>query len=70
MKDNRESLRPYVADMAAVEKHILEAVERQREDDGIKEFPEVKDAFAKIGKQIVRLLRLGRRRPPLSEGAA
>ncbi len=27
-------------------------------------------AFAKIGKQIVRLLRLGRRRPPLAEGAA
>jgi lipopolysaccharide export system permease protein len=27
-------------------------------------------AFAKLGKQIVRLVKLGRRRPPLAEGAA
>lgn len=40
MKDNREALRPYLADMAAVEKHILEAVERQHQDDDIKQFPE------------------------------
>lgn len=40
MKDNREALRPYVADMVAVEKHILEAVERQRNDDDIKELPD------------------------------
>jgi ferritin-like metal-binding protein YciE len=40
MKDNKEALRPYVADMLAVEKHILEAVERQRNDDDIKQFPE------------------------------
>ena len=40
MKDNKEALRPYLADMAAVEKHILEAVERQRNDDDIKQFPE------------------------------
>ena len=39
MKDNREEIRPYVADMAAVEKHILEALERQRKDDTIKDFP-------------------------------
>lgn len=39
MKDNRESIRPYIADMAAVEKHILEALERQREDDGLRDFP-------------------------------
>lgn len=49
MKDNRESLRPYVADMAAVEKHILEAVERQSEDDGIKEFPEAAQLIGRIG---------------------
>jgi len=48
MKDNRESLRPYVADMAAVEKHILEAVERQREDDGIKEFPEAAQLVGRL----------------------
>jgi hypothetical protein len=40
MKDNKEALRPYVADMVAVEKHILEAVERQRNDDDVKQFPE------------------------------
>ncbi|HKI05325.1 MAG TPA: hypothetical protein VKK31_25320 [Thermoanaerobaculia bacterium] len=47
MKDNREALRPYLADMAAVEKHILEAVERQREDDDIKQFP---DALQLLGR--------------------
>lgn len=47
MKDNREALRPYIADMAAVEKHILEAVERQRNDDDIKQFP---DALQLVGR--------------------
>ena len=47
MKDNREALRPYLADMVAVEKHILEAVERQRNDDDIKQFP---DALQLIGR--------------------
>jgi hypothetical protein len=46
-KDNREALRPYVADMAAVEKHILEAVERQRKDDDIQQFP---DAAQWVGR--------------------
>ncbi|MEA2560874.1 MAG: hypothetical protein QOH06_2378 [Acidobacteriota bacterium] len=40
MKDNREEIRPYVADMAAVERHILEALERQRKDDTFKDFPQ------------------------------
>ncbi|HEX4499030.1 MAG TPA: hypothetical protein VIE43_25360 [Thermoanaerobaculia bacterium] len=40
MKDNKEALQTYVADMVAVEKHILEAVERQRNDDDVKQFPE------------------------------
>jgi ferritin-like metal-binding protein YciE len=40
MADNRDSLRPYVADMAAVEKHILEAIERQSKDDDIRQFPD------------------------------
>lgn len=39
MKDNREEIRPYVADMAAVERHILEALERQRKDDTFKDYP-------------------------------
>src|SRR5437763_4529245 len=47
MKDNREALRPYVADMVGVEKHILEAVERQRNDDDIKQFP---DALQLVGR--------------------
>jgi hypothetical protein len=47
MKDNREALRPYIADMVAVEKHILEAVERQRDDDDIKQFP---DALRLVGR--------------------
>jgi hypothetical protein len=39
MPDNREALRPYIADMLAVEKHIVEALERQQKDDDIKQFP-------------------------------
>ena len=46
-KDNREALRPYVADMATVEKHILEAIERQRKDDDIQQFP---DAAQWVGR--------------------
>ena len=48
MKDNREALRPYLADMAAVEKHIVEAVERQRDDDDIKQFPEALQLVGRI----------------------
>lgn len=48
MKDNREALRPYIADMAAVEKHILEAVERQREDDDIKQLPDALQLVTRI----------------------
>lgn len=36
---NRDALRPYLADMAAVEKHILEALERQHTDEDIRQFP-------------------------------
>ncbi|HEX9945316.1 MAG TPA: hypothetical protein VGG03_25175 [Thermoanaerobaculia bacterium] len=48
MKDNRESLRPYIADMAAVDKHILEAVERQRNDDDVKQFPDALQILGRI----------------------
>jgi ferritin-like metal-binding protein YciE len=48
MKDNREALRPYLADMAAVEKHILEAVERQHTDDDIKQFAEAHQLLHRI----------------------
>lgn len=37
---NRDALRPYLADMAAVEKHILEALERQHKEDDILQFPQ------------------------------
>ena len=48
MKDNREAIRPYIADMVAVEKHILEAVERQRTDDDVKQFPEALQIVGRI----------------------
>jgi hypothetical protein len=54
VKDNREALRPYIADMVAVEKHILEAVERQRDDDDIKQFP---DAIQLVGRMEATLKR-------------
>ncbi len=38
--DRTAILNDYVTDMAAVEKHILEAVERQLGDDATKDFPE------------------------------
>lgn len=47
MKDNREEIRPYVADMAAVERHILEALERQHNDDAFKDFP---NALGLVGR--------------------
>jgi hypothetical protein len=54
MKDNREALRPYVADMAAVEKHILEAIERQRNDDDIKQFPDAHQIISNIHSTLHR----------------
>lgn len=48
MKDNREALRPYLADMAAIEKHILEAIERQQKDDDIRQFPEAHQFLDRI----------------------
>lgn len=52
MKDNREEIRPYVADMAAVERHILEALERQHKDDTFKDYP---NALAFIDRLAVML---------------
>lgn len=48
IKDSREYLRPYLADMAAVEKHILEAVERQAKDDGFKKLPQALQLVSRI----------------------
>jgi hypothetical protein len=48
VKDTREQIRPYVADMAAVEKHILEALERQQKDDSVKGIPEAKSLIDRL----------------------
>ena len=48
MKDAREILRPYVADMAAVQKHILEVVERQRNDDDVKKSPQALQLVSRL----------------------
>jgi hypothetical protein len=39
MPDKRDSLRPYIADMLALDKHIVEALERQQKDDDVRQFP-------------------------------
>jgi hypothetical protein len=49
MKDNREALRPYIADMVALDKHIVEALERQQKDDDIRQFP---NAFQFVSKTL------------------
>ncbi len=54
MKDAKDILRPYVADMAAVEKHILEAVERQRNDDGVKKLPQALQLVSRLETTLKR----------------
>ncbi|HET9211283.1 MAG TPA: hypothetical protein VFR03_12830 [Thermoanaerobaculia bacterium] len=59
MADNRDALRPYLADMAAVEKHILEALERQHKDEDIRQFPnahQVIDRLMAVLRQHVQTL--------------
>jgi ferritin-like metal-binding protein YciE len=48
IKDTREYLRPYVADMAAVEKHILEAVERQTKDEDFQKLPQAQQLVNRL----------------------
>lgn len=48
MKDNRETLRPYIADMGAVVKHIQEAVARQQNDDDFKKIPQALDVVNRL----------------------
>jgi hypothetical protein len=52
IKGSREYLRPYVADMAAVEKHILEAVERQSSDDDFKKIPPAQQLVTRIASTL------------------
>ncbi|RYD85364.1 MAG: hypothetical protein EOP84_02760 [Verrucomicrobiaceae bacterium] len=42
------NLRMYVNDMVALEKHILEAVERQQQDERVQQEPEVKELVDRI----------------------
>lgn len=44
----RETLQQYVSDMLATEKHILEAVERQREDDSVKQQSQASQLIGRI----------------------
>lgn len=48
IKNTREHLRPYVADMAAVEKHILEAVERQTKDESFQKLPQAQQLVNRL----------------------
>jgi len=54
MKDSRETLRPYIADMAAVVKHIEEAVARQQNDDDFKKLPQALDLVNKLDTVLKR----------------
>lgn len=54
MKDPKDILRPYVADMAAVEKHILEAIERQRNDNDVKELPQALQLVSRLETTLKR----------------
>src|SRR5215208_4045524 len=54
MPEAKENLRPYVADMAAVEKHIIEAIERQLGDDDTKKFPEALQLLRRIEGTLTR----------------
>ena len=54
MTNSRETLRPYVADMAALEKHILEAVERQLGADDLKKTPAAQELIRRIQSTLGR----------------
>lgn len=54
MKDPNAVLNTYLADMHAVEKHILEAVERQINDDDIKAYPEASRAVGTLQSTLKR----------------
>lgn len=48
MMDNRHTLRPHIADMMAVERHILEAIRRQAKDDDLRRLPDIDQILHKI----------------------
>jgi len=54
MKDSREILRPYLADMSAVITHIEEAVERQCKDDGFRQVPQALELVNRLDTVLKR----------------
>lgn len=48
MSERLDTLQQYVSDMLAVEKHILQAIERQREDEKVRKFPETNQLIGKM----------------------
>jgi ferritin-like metal-binding protein YciE len=48
MRDNKDILTQYLSDMVSLDKHILEAVERQAEDDRTAQFPEARQIISTI----------------------
>ncbi len=54
MKDPNTVLNTYLTDMGAVEKHILEAVERQLAGDAIGQYPEAKRCVSRLQTTLQR----------------
>lgn len=52
--DRQEILNTYVTDMAAVEKHILEAVEKQATTDSVRKYPEAAQIIGKLTSTLKR----------------
>ena len=52
--DRTAILNDYVTDMAAVEKHIFEAVDRQVKDDDTKRYPEALGALTEVRDTLSR----------------
>jgi ferritin-like metal-binding protein YciE len=52
MSNRNETLQQYVSDMLAVEKHIHDAVKRQRDSEKASKFPEAHSIFSRIEAQL------------------
>lgn len=52
MRDNKDILTQYVSDMVALDKHILEAIERQLEDQRLGSFPEARQVVSRIKQML------------------
>jgi hypothetical protein len=48
MMNDGHALRPQIADMVAVERHILEAIRRQAKDDDLRRLPDIDQLLQKI----------------------